>query len=151
MTIGKNEVTTQDLDVRTEIVEHVTESESCCEDILTKDPLTRLDSSILGIIFSLLDNDDLINVSTLSRRMRFLVKSMFFLSFKIPMSEEDLESIRQNPYSHNKPVLRLNLTNPGTGSNVTKQLLVLNLCKVSEVFIKYEYEEDKDVLAQTKS
>merc|ERR1719158_1002835 len=78
--------------------------------------------------------------------MRFLVQSMFYLRYKLPMSEEDLESIRQNPYSHNKPVLRLNLTNPDPGSNVTKQLLVLNLARVSEVFIKYDYDEDKDVV-----
>jgi len=147
--IGKDLQTTRDLDdhIEIEILEHVTVRVSCCEDedILSKDHLSKLDSGILGFIFSLLDNDDLINVSTLSRRMRYLVKSMFFLSFKIPMSEEDLEFIRQNPYSHNKPVLRLNLTNPDMDSNVTKQLLVLNLCKVSEVFIKYDYEQDKDV------
>ena len=131
-------------DLNDDTPEHV--SGSCCEVMKMTDHLSKLNSSILGYIFTLLDNDDLIKLSTLCRRMRFLVQSMFYLRYKLPMSEEDLESIRQNPYSHNKPVLRLNLTNPGPGSNVTKQLLVLNLARVSEVFIKYEYDEDKDVV-----
>ena len=141
---GKDVETSQDLNDDTP--EHVSENESCCEVIKMKDHLSILNSSILGYIFTLLDNDDLIKLSTLCRRMRFLVQSMFYLSFKLPMSEEDLESIRQNPYCHNKPVLRLNLTNPVPGNNVTKQLLVLNLARVSEVFIKYDYDEDKDVV-----
>ena len=140
---GKDVETIQDLNDDTP--EHVSENESCCEVIKMKDHLSILKSSILGYIFTLLDNDDLIKLSTLCRRLRFLVQSMFYLSFKLPMSEEDLESIRQNPYCHNKPVLRLNLTNPVPGNKVTKQLLVLNLARVSEVFIKYDYDEDKDV------
>ena len=112
----------------------------------TEDHLTILNSSVLGFLFTLLDNDDLVNLSTLCKRMRFLIHSMFYPSLRIPLSEEDLESIRRNPYSHNKPVLRLNLTNPGLGCNVTKQLLVLNLSQVSEVFIKFDYDEDKDIM-----
>ena len=146
-----NVVTSKDEETMKECIgssasdQHMTAlSPSYCGE-MKEDLLSKLDTNILGFILSFLENEDLTNLSLVNKRLRRVVQSMFFLSFKTPMSPEDLEGIRQNPYSHNKPVLRLSLTNPRPNINVTKQLLVLNLGRVSEVFIKFEYDKNRDV------
>ena len=81
--------------------------------------LSQLPSCVIWQLLCFLDTDSIVSLAGVNTTLRQLVMSRFSLSVSVPFTSSFSSHLLANPYSHNKPVLRMRISKL-TSSNWTR-------------------------------
>jgi len=123
------------------------------------DFLSKLPSGVVWQLLYYLDTDSVVSLAGVNNILRQLVMSRFHLTMALPISTAFANHLQKNPYSHNKPVLRLRISHltpdyirkdlvlqtlPVQQLAISKQLLLLNLSTLTDLCLHLEQTENED-------
>eukprot|EP00092_Neocalanus_flemingeri_P000276 GFUD01000296.1.p1 GENE.GFUD01000296.1~~GFUD01000296.1.p1 ORF type:complete len:452 (-),score=130.40 GFUD01000296.1:42-1397(-) len=124
------------------------------------DILSQLPSCVVWQLLSYLDTDSIVSLAGVNTTLRQLVIARFNLTMTLPITPSFANYLKQNPYSHNKSVLRLRISHltpdyikqdkMDHSSHVqqlpiSKQLLLINLSSLTTLCLHLEQTDNVDI------
>jgi len=124
--------------------------------------LNELPSSIIWHLLQYLDTDSILALAGTNTNLRGIIVAKYNLSVSIPFTNEYYNRLVENPYSHNKPVLRIRISKlcpdfqkqdkdvqPNTILNLraSQQLLLTNMSNLTQACLQLEQTEFTDIAA----